>query len=41
MKKQEVDIDNKLNNYLKVAGIVNNGFRPQKTLKKKEKTPQA
>jgi hypothetical protein len=29
-----VDIDNKLNNYLKITGIINNMFRPQKTLKK-------
>jgi hypothetical protein len=27
-------IDNKLNNYLKTTGILNNVFRPQKTLKK-------
>ena len=32
--KDEVDIDNKLNNYLKVTGIINNTFRQQKTLKK-------
>jgi hypothetical protein len=31
---EEVDIDNKLNNYLKKSGIINNIFRPQKTLKK-------
>ena len=31
---KEVDIDNKLNNYLKIAGIINNMFRPQKALKK-------
>jgi len=30
----ELDIDNKLNNFLKITGILNNGFRPQKTLKK-------
>ena len=29
-----MDIDNKLNNYLKNTGIINNMFRPQKTLKK-------
>jgi len=29
-----VDIDNKLTNYLKITGIINNMFRPQKTLKK-------
>ena len=32
--KKEVDIDNKLNNLLKITGINNNKFRPQKTLKK-------
>ena len=30
-----MDIDNKLNNILKVTGILNNVFRPQKALKKK------
>jgi hypothetical protein len=25
-----LDIDNKLNNYLKITGILNNAFRPQK-----------
>ena len=30
----ELDIDNKLHNYLKITGIINNVFRPQKTLKK-------
>jgi len=29
-----LDIDNKLRNYLKITGILNNEFRPQKTLKK-------
>ena len=29
-----MDIDNKLRNYLKITGILNNVFRPQKTLKK-------
>jgi hypothetical protein len=29
-----VDVENKLNNYLKITGIINNMFRPQKTLKK-------
>jgi hypothetical protein len=29
-----MDIDNKLNNYLKITGIINNVFRPKKTLKK-------
>jgi len=32
--ERELDIDNKLNNYLKISGILNNVFRPQKTLKK-------
>jgi hypothetical protein len=32
--EKEVDIDNKLNNYLKITGINNNMFRSQKTLKK-------
>ena len=31
---KELDIDNKLHNYLKITGILNNVFRPQKTLKK-------
>jgi hypothetical protein len=30
-----VDIDNKVNNYLKITGITNKMFRPQKTLKKR------
>ena len=29
-----MDIDNKLHNYFKITGIINNVFRPQKTLKK-------
>jgi hypothetical protein len=29
-----VDIDNKLHNYLKITGVVNNVFRQQTTLKK-------
>jgi hypothetical protein len=29
--ERELDIDNKLNNYLKITGILNNVFRPQKT----------
>ena len=29
-----MDIDNKLDNFLKITGILNNVFRPQKTLKK-------
>ena len=31
---KEVDIDNKLNKYLKITGIINNKFRQQKPLKK-------
>jgi len=31
-----LDIDNKLHNYLKITGILNNMFRPQKTLRKRE-----
>ena len=30
----ELDTDNKLNNFLKITGILNNVFRPQKKLKK-------
>jgi len=30
----EMDIDSKLNNFLKITDILNNVFRPQKTLKK-------
>ena len=29
--EKELDIDNKLHNYLKITAIVNNVFRPQKT----------
>ena len=29
--EKELDIDNKLHNYLKITGIINNVFRPQKT----------
>jgi len=32
--EKELDIDNKLHNYLKTTGILNNVFRPQKFLKK-------
>jgi hypothetical protein len=32
--ERELEIDNKLNNYLTITGILNNVFRPQKTLKK-------
>ena len=34
--KKELDIDNKLHNYLKITGIINNVFRPQKPLRKQE-----
>jgi len=30
-----VDINKKMNNYLKIIGIINSMFRPQKTLKKR------
>ena len=32
--EKELYIDNKLHNYLKITGILNNVSRPQKTLKK-------
>jgi len=32
----ELDIDNKLNNFLKITGILNNMFRPQKPLRKQQ-----
>ena len=32
--EKELDIYNKLRKYLKITGILNNVFRPQKTLKK-------
>jgi hypothetical protein len=32
--EKELGIDNKLHNYLKITGILNNVFRPQRTLKK-------
>jgi hypothetical protein len=32
--EKELDIDNKLHNYLKITGNLNNVFRPQKNLKK-------
>jgi hypothetical protein len=28
--ERELDIDNKLNNYLKITGVLNNVFRPHK-----------
>jgi hypothetical protein len=34
--ERELDIDNKLNNYLKITGILNNVTRPQKHLRKQE-----
>ena len=36
----ELDIDNKLNNFLKITGILNNEFRPKKPLRNKNKTIQ-
>jgi len=36
----ELDIDNKLNNFLKITVILKNVFRPQKTLKNKNETIQ-
>ena len=38
--EKELDIDNKLHNYLKITGVLNNVFRPQKTLKNKNKIIQ-
>jgi hypothetical protein len=32
--EKELDIGNKLNNYLKITGIINSLFRPKKYLKK-------
>ena len=32
--EKELDIDNILNNYLKITGVINNVYRPYKTLKK-------
>jgi hypothetical protein len=32
--ENEMDIENKLNNYLKITGIINNVFKPHKTLMK-------
>ena len=31
--EKELDIDNKLHNYLKITGILNNVFKPQKNSK--------
>jgi len=33
---KELDIDNKLHNYLKITGILNNVFRPQNLLRKQK-----
>ena len=35
--EKELDIDNRLHNYMKITGILNNVFRPQKPLKKRIK----
>jgi hypothetical protein len=32
--ERELDIEKKLNNYMKITGILNNVFRPQKAIKK-------
>ena len=32
--EKELDVDNKFQNYLKITRILNNVFRPQRTLKK-------
>jgi len=34
--EKQLDIDNKLHKYLKITGILNNVFRPQKLLRKQE-----
>ena len=34
--EKELDIDNRLHNYLKITRILNNVFRPQKLLRKQE-----
>ena len=34
--EKELDIDNKLRDYLKITGIINNVFRPQKPLRKQQ-----
>jgi len=38
--EKELDTDNKLHNYLKNTGILNNVSRPQKLLRKQEKIIQ-
>jgi hypothetical protein len=35
-REKELDIDSKLHNYLKITGILNNVFRPQKNLRNQE-----
>jgi len=35
--EKEMDIDNKINNYLKITGIINNMFIQKKKKKKKKK----
>jgi hypothetical protein len=35
--EKDVDVDNKLNNHLKIKGIINNTFRPQTFQEKKNK----
>jgi len=35
MNEKELDIDNKLRNYLKITGILNNVFKLQKKLLRK------
>ena len=34
--EKEFDIDNKLHTYLKITGIINNVFRPQKEPQRKQ-----
>jgi hypothetical protein len=34
--EKELDIDNKLQNYMKITGIINNVLRPQKLLRKQQ-----
>jgi len=34
--EKKLDIDNKLHNYLKITGILNNVFKPQKLLRKQD-----
>jgi hypothetical protein len=37
---KELDIDNKIHNYLKITGILNNVFRPKNLLRNKNKIIQ-